>query len=121
VRSLSDLGGADWLDTGTLWEPGSAGELIFRAAGLEPPQSIVQCVGSHSIVTLLANCNMLTLTQWHVLDRPPTSESLQEIKVDEAMPSVTVGLYTRADAPLTRVAAAMMRQVTAVSRELALK
>jgi hypothetical protein len=29
-----------------------------------------------------------------------------------------VGLYTRADAPLTRVAAAMVRHVTAVARDL---
>jgi hypothetical protein len=68
---------------------------------------------------MLANSDMLTLMQRHFVDRPPTSEFLQEIAVTEAMPSVTVGLYTRADTPLTRVAAAMVRHVTAVSRELA--
>ena len=119
ARSLSDLSRAEWLCTGTLWEPGAAGESIFRAAGLEPPQPVIQCVGSLSIVTLLANSDMLTLVQRHILDRPPTSEFLQEITVAEAMPSVTVGLYTRADAPLTRVAAAMVRHVTAVAREVA--
>ena len=119
ARSLSALSGADWLDTGSLWAPGGAGELLFRTAGLELPQSIIQCVGGLSIVTLLANSDMLTLTQRHLLDRPPTSEFLQEITVAEAMPSVTVGLYTRADTPLTRVAAAMVRHVTAVAREVA--
>ncbi len=119
ARSLADIHGADWLDTGTLWEPGAAGELLFRTAGLELPQPVIQCVGGLGIVTLLANSDMLTLAQRHLLDRPPTSEFLQEIKVAEVMPSVTVGLYTRADTPLTHVAAAMVRQVTAVSRELA--
>jgi DNA-binding transcriptional LysR family regulator len=118
ARVLAELSGADWLNTGNLWEPGGPGEQIFRAAGLEPPASIIQCQGNLSIVTLLANSDMLTLVQRHFLDRPPTSEFLQEITVAQAMPSVTVGLYTRADAPLTRVAAAMVRHVTAVAREL---
>jgi hypothetical protein len=32
------------------------------------------------------------------------------------MPSVAAGIYTRADAPLTRVAAAMVRAATSVAR-----
>ena len=118
TRALAELSGADWLNTGNLWERGGPGEQIFRAAGLEPPASIIQCQGSLSIVAMLANSDMLTLMQRHFVDRPPTSEFLQEIAVTEAMPSVTVGLYTRVDTPLTRVAAAMVRHVTAVSREL---
>ena len=118
ARSLADLSGADWLDTGTLWEPGGPGELIFRSAGLEPPRPTIQCLGSLGIVALLANSDMLTLIQRHFLERPPTSEFLQEIKVGAEMPSVTVGLYLRADTPLTRVASAMVRHMTAVAREL---
>jgi hypothetical protein len=34
------------------------------------------------------------------------------------MPSVTAGIYTRADTPLTRVAAAMARAATSVARRL---
>lgn len=118
ARSLADLRGADWLDTGTLWEPGGPGELIFRTAGLEPPRPVMQCLGSLGIVALLANSDMVTLVQRHFLDRPPMSEFLQEIKVGAEMPSVTVGLYLRADTPLTRVASAMVRHMTAISREL---
>lgn len=118
ARSLAELTGADWLDTGALWEPGASGDLLFRSAGLSPPPQLIQCVGVLGIVTLLANSDMLTLAQRHLLDRPPTCGFLQEIRVAEAMPSVTVGLYTRTDATLTRVAAAMVRHVTAVSREL---
>ena len=119
ARSLSALRGADWLDAGTQWEPGGSVDLLFRTAGLELPQQKIQCVGGLSLVTLLANSDMLALLQRDFLDRPPTSEFLQEIAVAEAMPSVTAGLYTRADTPLTRVAAAMARHVTAVARERA--
>jgi hypothetical protein len=35
------------------------------------------------------------------------------------VPSVTAGIFTRADTPLTRVAAAMAKNVTAVARGLA--
>lgn len=87
-------------------------------AGLEPPRPTIQCLGSLGIVALLANSDMLTLIQRHFLERPPTSEFLQEIKVGAEMPSVTVGLYLRADTPLTRVASAMVRHMTAVAREL---
>jgi DNA-binding transcriptional LysR family regulator len=119
ARSLADLSGADWLDTGTLWEPGGPGELIFRTAGLAPPRPIIQCLGSLGIVAMLANSDMLTVIQRYFLNRPPMSEFLQEIKVGAEMPSVTVGLYLRADTPLTRVASAMVRHMTAVARELA--
>jgi LysR family transcriptional regulator, regulator of abg operon len=119
ARSLAGLAGAEWLATGNFWEPGGVAERLFRSAGLTSPQSIIHCAASSSAMTLLAQSDMLSLTQRHILDRPPARDFLQEIAVAEAMPSVTVGLYTRADTPLTRVAAAMVRHVTAVSRELA--
>jgi hypothetical protein len=69
-------------------------------------------------VSLLLNSDMLCLTHHHSLGQFPTQDALQTIAVVEEMPSLTVGLYTRADTPLTRVAAAMVRHVTAVAREV---
>jgi hypothetical protein len=69
-------------------------------------------------VALLAGTDMLGLIQRRTL-RAPGRDLLQEIPIAEAMPSVTAGIFTRADTPLTRVAAAMARAATAVARGLA--
>jgi DNA-binding transcriptional LysR family regulator len=118
ARSLADLIGADWLDTGNISMPGASAEMLFRSAGLEPPNPIVKCTSYTGAVALLLNNDMLCLTHHHTLGRFPTRDALQVIPVAETMPSVTVGLYTRVGTPLTRVAAAMVRQVVTVSREV---
>jgi hypothetical protein len=44
---------------------------------------------------------------------------LQVIDVQEKIPAPLIGLYTRADAPLTPAAGAMAQAVTATARRLA--
>lgn len=119
ARSPADLIGADWLDTGNMSIPGSIAEVFFRSVGLEPPRPIIQCTSYAGAVSLILNSDMLCLTHHYSLGRFPTHESLHAIRVSESMPSVTVGLYTRAGTPLTHAAAAMARHVTSVARELA--
>lgn len=121
ARTLKGLAGGEWMATGNMREPGAAADRMFRSAGLELPQPAVQCTNHLTAMSLLAHSDMLSLTQRLMLERPPSSLFLQEITVAEAIPAVTVGLFARADTPLTRAAAAMVRHVTAVSRELALK
>lgn len=43
---------------------------------------------------------------------------VQEIRVAERLPGLTVGLHTRADAPLTRPAAALARLLLDIGRTL---
>lgn len=43
------------------------------------------------------------------LDMPQVAEGIQQIPIAERLPGLTVGLHTRADAPLTRPAAALAR------------
>ena len=118
ARSLEELTSADWLDYGNIWAPGATAEDLFRSAGLEPPRPIVRCVSYSAATSLMVNNDMLSLTHRYSLGRFPTHEALQVIPVAEAMPSLTVGLYTRVGTPLTRVAAAMVRHVTAVAGEV---
>jgi hypothetical protein len=59
---------------------------------------------------------MLGTISRRLLTEPLVHDSLQEIAVAEPMPSMTVGLITRTDPPLTPVAAAMARAVTAAAR-----
>jgi hypothetical protein len=66
---------------------------------------------------LLARTDMLG-----VLPRPMLSAinaSLHEFRIAEAFPPFTVGIFTRADTPLTRASSAMARIVSEVGRRVA--
>jgi DNA-binding transcriptional LysR family regulator len=119
ARALADLAGADWLSTSTLDLPGGPVERLFASAGLTPPRLAVQCESQSTMVALLSRTDMLGIVQRRTLVAAPGCELLQEVPVAETMPSVTAGIYTRADTPLTRVAAAMAKAATTVARGLA--
>jgi LysR family transcriptional regulator, regulator of abg operon len=118
ARSLAELTQADWLSTSTLDLPGGPVERLFASAGLPPPRLSVQCESQSTLVALLARTDMLGILQRSTL-AASGRDLLQEIAPRESMPSVAAGIYTRADTPLTRVAAAMVRATTSVARDLA--
>jgi len=119
ARSLAQLAAADWLTTSVQVLPGGPLERSFASAGLPPPRPVIQCESYNAVVALLAKSDMLGFMQRRLLRQPFAHHFLQEIKVGEALPSVTAGIFTRADAPLTRVAAAMAKAVAVVARGLA--
>lgn len=117
ARSLTQLAGASWL---TLLPPPTSGaplDQIFSAVGLPGPRAVIECDSHAAMFALLAKTDMLGTISRLLLTEPMVRESLQEIAVDEPMPSLTVGIITRADPPLTPVAAAMARAVTAAARK----
>jgi DNA-binding transcriptional LysR family regulator len=116
ARRLSELSAADWLSTSTFDLPGGPVERLFAAAGLPPPRLAVQCESQNTLVALLGRSEMLGFLQRRTLAAAPV---LQEIALAESLPSVTAGIFTRADTPPTRVAAAMAKAATAVARGLA--
>lgn len=119
ARALGELAAADWLTISTLDLPGGEMERLFAAAGLPPRRPVIQCESHSVMVALLAGTDMLGLMQRRMLREPFAREFLREIPIAEPVPWVTAGIFTRADTPLTRVAAAMVRHVTAVARSLA--
>ena len=118
AHSLAQLADADWLGTPLLARPGGL-DRTFASADLLPPQPVIYCESYNTIVALLAKTDMLGFMQRIQLQEPYARDFLQEIAVAEPMPSVTAGMYTRADTPLTRAAAAMAKAVVAASRNLA--
>jgi DNA-binding transcriptional LysR family regulator len=119
VRSIAQLADGDWISTGTLGMPGGPLERMFVSAQLPPPRPVMQCQAFNAIVALLAKTDMLGFMQRRMLAEPFARDFLQAIPVAEPMPSVTVGMYTRADTPLTRTASAMVKAVIAASRNVA--
>lgn len=120
ARSLERLAEAEWITFAPRVAPGGVLDQVFSAAHLPaPPVSAIECESLNGIVALLARTDMLSITSRRLLAMPLARDVLQEIPVAERLPSVTQGMFTRADAPLTRVAAAMARAVTVVARRLA--
>ena len=119
ARSLAQLAVADWLTTPTLGSHGGPLEQMFASTALSPPRPVIQCESYNTIVSLLAKTDMVGLMQRRLLKEPFARDFLREIAVEEPIPSVTAGIFTRADAPLTRVAAAMAKAVAAVATKLA--
>jgi LysR family transcriptional regulator, regulator of abg operon len=119
ARSLTQLAACEWLSTSTLNLPGGPIERLFASRGLPPPRPMIVCEYYNTVVALLANSDMIGLMQRRALKEGHARESLKELNLAEAMPSVTAGIYTRAGTPLTHAASAMAKAATAVARELA--
>jgi hypothetical protein len=61
---------------------------------------------------------MLAIVQHPFLDMPQVADAVQQIPIAEQLPGMTVGLHTRADAPLTRPAAALARLLSEIGRQV---
>lgn len=118
AKSLRDLAGASWL----MFYPSGTGatlEKAFVAAGLPLPEAIVQCESYAAALALLAKTDVLGLLIPQVTSEFLRHGHLQVIDVQEDIPAPLIGLYARADAPLTPAAAALAQAVTATARRLA--
>ena len=73
----------------------------------------------NTAIALLAKTEMLGLLSRQALAESVLRDVLQQIPVAELMPSFIVGMFTRADTPLTQLAGAMAETVTAAARALA--
>jgi LysR family transcriptional regulator, regulator of abg operon len=120
ARSLARLADAEWI---TLAPRAGAGGLIdqaFASGGLPaPPLPTIECETFNGVVAVLARTDTLSLLSRRLLALPFARDVLQEIPVADRLPSATHGIVTRADAPPTRLAAAMLKVVGAVARKLA--
>lgn len=90
----------------------------LRALGVPEPKRITECESFNAMLTLLATSDMLAVVQHPLLNMPQAGQLVQEIQIAERLPGLTVGLHTRADAPLTRPAAALARLLSDIGRTL---
>jgi len=118
AKSLRGLADAPWLMFAPPDWPGALFTKAFSAAGLPLPRSLVHCESYALAFALLAKTDTLALTTPQFLAEPFVRGVLQEIPVDTPPVPLTIGMFTRADAPLTLAAAAMARAVTAAARAL---
>lgn len=114
ARSAGALSAEEWLSN--LRRDVAAGAL--RALGVPEPNRITECESFSTLLALLSGSDMLAVVQRPFLDMPRVAEHVREIPIAERLPGLTVGMHTRADAPLTRPAAALARILTEIGRRL---
>jgi LysR family transcriptional regulator of abg operon len=118
ARSLRELADASWL---MFYPPGSGAmlEKAFGSIGLPLPRTIVHCESYAVALSLIGKTDILGLLSPRLADEGSAPQELQTIAVADEIPAPIIGLYTRADTPLTPAAAAMVQAVTATARRLA--
>jgi DNA-binding transcriptional LysR family regulator len=115
ARSISELSAAHWLS----FEPRPVVDRVLSALGLPGARKLMQCESLNVLVALLASSDLLAVASTRVLTLPQSGRSLQQIPIVDRIPPMTTGLYTRADTPMTRPAAAMAKVLVEIGRELA--
>lgn len=96
----------------------SATAEVLRLIGVPEPLQITECESFSAMRSLLAGSDMLAVVQHPFLGMSQVAEAIQQIPIAERLPGVTVGLHTRADAPLTRPAAALARLLSEIGRQV---
>lgn len=119
AHSLAQLADADWLSLWSQALPSGPLERAYAGAKLPPPRQVVQCESYHTMVAMLARTDMLGMMGSRLLAEPFARDLLKKVPVSDSLPSLTVGMFTRIDAPLTPLAAVMAKAVAAAARQLA--
>ena len=113
-RTAAALVNGEWLCV--VWRDATAA--MLRAVGAPEPQRFTECESFSTMLALLEGSDMLAVVPHPFLDMPLVAERVQEISIAERLPGLTVGLHTRADAPLTKPAAALARLLSDISRRV---
>jgi LysR family transcriptional regulator of abg operon len=112
ARSLDQLTEANWISLLPPDTPGGPLDRVFSSAGLPVPQQVIQCGSYNTAIALLTKTDMLGFLSRQALGESILRDFLQQIPVAEPMPSFIVGMFTRADTPLTQLAGAMAKGLT---------
>jgi LysR family transcriptional regulator, regulator of abg operon len=121
--SIKRLGATTWV--GRLRDTSTQSELVrrlFAAAGMPPPRMIAQCDSYNIALSMISKSDALSILGRRLLAASrPASDLLQEIAITERLPTMTIGMFTRKDPPLTPVAAVMAKIVMSVAKQLPIK
>jgi LysR family transcriptional regulator of abg operon len=95
---------------------GGALERAFSAAGLSSPNGLVHCESYVTALSLIARTDLLGLLLPEIIEEPMAHRYIQRIHVRESIPRPRIGIFTRADTPLSPTAALMVQALVGVAR-----
>lgn len=104
ATSLRELVGQDWVTTSITADAGDEINAFFARHGLPPPRLAVRSQSALTLLTCLANSDLLAMVpaQWERFEM--TGQALITIKVEEELTAPPLVLVRRSDLPLTPAA-----------------
>lgn len=104
ATSLRVLVGQDWVTTSITADAGDEINAFFARHGLPPPRLAVRSQSALTLLTCLANSDLLAMVpaQWERFEM--TGKALTTIKVEEELTAPPLVLVRRSDLPLTPAA-----------------
>jgi DNA-binding transcriptional LysR family regulator len=119
ARSLRELVDANWVIYTPAGWSGAIIPDIFEKNGLVPPKSVVRSDSYVSLLSILANTDLVGALSSMFFDQKLARDFFVPFDIKEKLPEITLCLFERSDSPLTPVAAAMMAAMKAAARKLA--
>lgn len=118
ASSLSQLADERWI---VVNPPGFGGllERAFAAARLPFPRRFVHCESYPVGQELMESTDALMLLPPRLIAGSTSRWPLTQIPVNDPLPTLIIGMYTRAESRPTALAAAMARSISDVARKLA--
>lgn len=105
ARRLADVVDATWALTGPVEDgPGSAILQAFKKHKLPMPRRVVQCDLNWTLQNLLLRSDVLCALPRLLLEQPAFKALLQALPIAEPLPTHSICLLKRADAPLLAIA-----------------
>jgi DNA-binding transcriptional LysR family regulator len=92
---------------------------VFAGLGIPLPRPVIQCESHSAFLRLLAGSDMIGVLPRRMLVEEGIRGILREIRVAEVLHAHTVGIFTRADTPPTRLAQTMAKALATAGRKLA--
>jgi LysR family transcriptional regulator of abg operon len=103
ARRLADLREAEWIRTGPAGISPALPQAL-AAAGLQPPRYRIDCQSFLALPELVAQSDLLAVVPWQLAVREEKAGRIVRMRMREALPVRSIGLFRRADVPLTPIA-----------------
>lgn len=121
ATSLRELVGQDWVTTSITADAGDEINAFFARHGLPPPRLAVRSQSALTLLTCLANSDLLAMvpSQWERFEM--TGKALITIRVEEELTAPPLVLVRRSDLPLTPAALHLLDLMHRATSRLAAK
>jgi len=103
ARRLAELTDAEWIRTGPSGITPALPQAM-EAAGLPPPRYRIDCQSFLALPALVAQSDLLAVVPSQIAVREEKARRIARVRVRERLPVRPIGLFRRADVPLTPIA-----------------
>ncbi|MDR3454924.1 MAG: LysR substrate-binding domain-containing protein [Rhodoferax sp.] len=117
-KQLAGLADAAWVLTGPTGGPGDPAHLHFETRGLPAPKVRLECESFSTLLALMPSLDVVGVMPRGFFDRYGPRTDLVALPIEDALPSTTMHILSRADGPLTLPAQRLLDAFVQEAREV---